>query len=582
VDTLAPSHFLTELCDGCKVADCAGLLSQASFSGRAALCRQATAGRLGDGLKIPTFRSKSAAAVRLWALVVCLGCACATVTAQTPAPAAPSAPRVSQEPPRGLVTVEVSEPLFVTMCALYASGFDANETMSPAREQLSAQLRAINGPAAVALRRFYQEHALGDSGETLSRFVSYALVVGPAPKFEIAVRQEEIPPGALALEGFGEVLSSFYAEAELEGAWQKALPSYEKAAATIAPPVSRLTQQTFGYLRDFPSNQVPRTFTIYVEPLIGGKTNFHTIADRYAFVFDPNRELPEEEIRHALLHFMLDPLAYRYLDTVDGYASLLDFAARAPRLPVEFHADFPSFLTECLVLAVELRMQGLSPSDLEAQLASDDADGLVLVRPLVAQLMNFEKSKPAMSLYYPDLIRGIDLSAEWKRDAALRFAPREYENPAPSTASSASAEDPDLAAGEQQIAMSHANEAAAAFQRVLAREPNCARALYGLAIASLLQSRPELAEQLFLQVIAAGASAAPGPAHPDAETLSWSHVYLGRLYDVAGNRDQAVAEYQAALAVKGAPDSARAAAQRGIEQSYQTPKRGAGPGGGSR
>ncbi len=487
-----------------------------------------------------------------------------------------------QEPARGPVSVEISEPLFATICALYASGFDANETMNPARTELAAQLRALKGPETTALRHFYEDHALNDSGETLSRFLSYALIVGPAPKFEIAVRQEEIPPDALALEGFGEVLSGFYAEAHIEEMWQKLLPSYQNAASKVALPVSQLTQQTFGYLRDFPSNQSPRSFTIYVEPLIGGKTNFHTIAYRYAFVFDPNRELPTDEIRHALLHFMLDTLVYRYLDTANGYSALLNFAARAPRLPVEFHADFPSFLSECLVHAVDLRMRHLSAADLDAELDRADEDGLVLVRPLVAQLAKFEKDKPAMSLYYPDLIRGIDLAAEEKRDAALKFAPSENQSPEPSTVTSAPPEDPDLAAGEQQIAMSHADEAAAAFERVLARQPDCARALYGLAIASLLQSRAERAEQLFLQVVAAGTNAPPGPARPDAGTLSWSHVYLGRLYDVAGNRDQAVAEYKDALAVEGAPDSARAAAQRGIAQSYQTPKRDAGPGGGSR
>jgi hypothetical protein len=39
--------------------------------------------------------------------------------------------------------------------------------------------------------------------------------------------------------------------------------------------------------------------------------------------------------------------------------------------------------------------------------------------------------------------------------------------------------------------------------------------------------------------------------------------------DLDGNREQAVAEYRAALAVDGAPEAARAAAQRGIAEAYQ-------------
>ena len=45
------------------------------------------------------------------------------------------------------------------------------------------------------------------------------------------------------------------------------------------------------------------------------------------------------------------------------------------------------------------------------------------------------------------------------------------------------------------------------------------------------------------------------------------------MYDVEGQRDLAIAEYQAALAVPGAPDSARSAAQHGVETGYQTPSR---------
>lgn len=43
------------------------------------------------------------------------------------------------------------------------------------------------------------------------------------------------------------------------------------------------------------------------------------------------------------------------------------------------------------------------------------------------------------------------------------------------------------------------------------------------------------------------------------------------MYDVEGKRDLAVLEYRAALAVQGAPNSARDAAQRGIVTGYQAP-----------
>jgi hypothetical protein len=95
-----------------------------------------------------------------------------------------------------------------------------------------------------------------------------------------------------------------------------------------------------------------------------------------------------------------------------------------------------------------------------------------------------------------------------------------------------------------------------------------------LAVASALSGKPERARELFSKVIAASKSSpAENAAPPDPGNISWSHIYLGRMYDVEGQRDLAVAEYQAALAVAGAPESARIAAQRGVETGYQTPSR---------
>ncbi|HJY87595.1 MAG TPA: hypothetical protein VKE24_12225, partial [Candidatus Acidoferrales bacterium] len=60
-----------------------------------------------------------------------------------------------------------------------------------------------------------------------------------------------------------------------------------------------------------------------------------------------------------------------------------------------------------------------------------------------------------------------------------------------------------------------------------------------------------------------------GAGAKDPLIQSWSHVYLGRIYDVDGNRELAVSEYRAALAIEGAPETARLAAQRGIQKGYE-------------
>ncbi len=116
-----------------------------------------------------------------------------------------------------------------------------------------------------------------------------------------------------------------------------------------------------------------------------------------------------------------------------------------------------------------------------------------------------------------------------------------------------------------------AQEATATFQQVLAKYPEQPRALYGLAVASVLQGEVDQAKDLFQRVVAepavdAGVAAA---AKKDPLIVAWSHVYLGRIYDVGGERELAVSEYRAALAVPGAPETALQAARRGMEKGYE-------------
>ena len=53
-------------------------------------------------------------------------------------------------------------------------------------------------------------------------------------------------------------------------------------------------------------------------------------------------------------------------------------------------------------------------------------------------------------------------------------------------------------------------------------------------------------------------------ANQDPMVLAWSHVYLARIYDDEGNPQVVKAEYESALAVEGAPEQAKQAAQKGL------------------
>jgi len=481
-------------------------------------------------------------------------------------------------PPRAPsnVTVESNPQLFATMCALQVAGFEKDVSpagMHPLGARLRGQLLRLEGPAIEALRAYYREHELADPAATLSRYVSFALVAGPPPKFRYILRHDELPPDVLAIEGFNDVLANFYNEGQIGRLWSQVEPEYGPEIARLHAPLAQLVMSSTGYLRELVRSGSPRTFAVYVEPLVGGKTNFRNVGDHYAIVLNPGAELPLDDVRHALLHFLLDPLALRYSHVVTVKQPLLEFAAHAPRLPVEFKNDFRAFVTECLVRAVELRLRRLSPDKLAAAIDEAEGDGYVLVRPFSRELARFEKAEPAMSFYFPDLVRAIDVAEESKRLQNVVFAAaRTGVSGAPGNGAQAAERtelDRWLAEGEQQIAAQNAAGAAASFERVLAKYPEQPRALYGLAVAAVLQGDADHAKQLFGRLVVNPPPSDPRPGTKDPLILAWSHVYLGRIYDVDGNRELAVSEYRAALAVEGAPESARRAARRGIEKGYE-------------
>jgi len=84
--------------------------------------------------------------------------------------------------------------------------------------------------------------------------------------------------------------------------------------------------------------------------------------------------------------------------------------------------------------------------------------------------------------------------------------------------------------------------------------------LYGLARIAALEKDPELAEKLFLRVL---------QSSPDPQTEAYSHLYLGRLADLAGETDQAAGHYKSVLAVQGAPPAVREAAGIGLQEGFK-------------
>jgi hypothetical protein len=511
-------------------------------------------------------------------LIAGLSALCAPPSrAQAPKPDQPQQPQYVPIGDNG-ISVQPSEQIFDVMCALDAAGFEADEsTLGEMRGRLALrqQMLELHGPATLAMRKFYRDHLLASPTETLTPFMTYALVAGPPPDFALPENRDILPPSVLTIDGFQSVLADFYREAQLNNRWSAFGGESQPMIVDFRAGLRHIVIASDAYLREVQKPAGARSFTVYVEPLVGTLTNFRNSGDAYAIVVGNLSQSAADTIQHAYLHYMLDRFVLRYRPVVDTKRALMAVAARAPQLPVEYHDDFVSLMDECLIRAVELRLKHLSGDALETQLKDEDEAGFVLVRPLVAQLLKFEKDAPAMSYYFPGLVTGIDVQAETKRLQSVTFASA---NAAPVLTAHGQSVAPEpselerlVAEGNRQIASQDAKGASDTFQAAYKKFPDDPRVLYGMAIASVLSGKAARARDLFEELVSGRAQTGTTPGSPggDPSILAWSHVYLGRIDDLQDERELAVGEYHAALAVPGAPEAARAAAQSGVETAYK-------------
>jgi hypothetical protein len=509
-----------------------------------------------------------------------VGILCAAALLVLAAPAQVKTPRArSSEAPASNVAVDGNEAMFTTMCALLAAGFEADvsaDNWTTFRAQMRERMQHQQGPAVDVLREYYKQHQLADPGATLSRFIWFGLVSGPAPRFQSKLRRDELPPEVIALEGFSEVLSNYYKEQKIAQLWRQVQPIYSGEIERLHDAVSQIVFLASGYLREMLDPAKQRTFTIVVEPLVGRITNVRNFGDHYAIVLSGSNEIPSDVIRHAFLHFLLDPLPMQYAHVVAVKRPLYEVAAKAPRLAPDLKDDFASYFAECTVRAVELKLKRMAPGERESAMDMDDADGYVLVRPLFHALPVFEKSEPAMKLFFPDLVRAIDSNAEAKRIASVKFAPaatlssseelsseevararRAQMTTIPNDIEAIAA----LTDGERQIAEKNPRAAEASFQKVLTKYPDQNRAWYGLGLVALLDHDSARAKEVFGRLTVGEQAASQDPM-----VMAWSHIYLARIYEDEGRAEVAKTEYQAALNVPGGPQQSRVVAEKGLTE----------------
>ena len=514
------------------------------------------------------------------------------------------APRIAQPEAGGsAITLETNEPLFDLAVALNVCGYDADlSTSSPirlkVREEVNAEL-AASSPARDnrdALCGYIREHTIADSGLNLAQYVSLALYLSPPPELAPTVGETELPPDSTQVVNILPLLRTFSQDVHLHALWIKHRPDYEDLVSRVHDPLTKMILDTNIYLRLPVSSYDGRRFLVLLEPMLSpSATNARIYANDYIVVTSPARDqsgavpVRMEQIRHTYLHYLVEPLLYARAAAMDRLLPLLKPVQDAP-LDFTYKSDIVALLTECLIKAIEDKTmdvglakprrpdavrQRVDIERYEAEMALYDRQaeavrrkavdlatrqGWTLVDYFYDKLGQMEKESISLKEYIGEMVYGMDVERERHKDQQIVFLPEgthDFVRRAPRQLAGLDLAESKLLKGDL--------EGATTLAKSSLDDPrgDHAYAHYLLARVNLMQREPAAAIGDFEETL---------KASKDPRMLAWSHIYLGRLYDVVPDRQRAVAEYRAALTVRdGRPDT-KEAAEKGLKEPFVAPK----------
>jgi tetratricopeptide (TPR) repeat protein len=455
----------------------------------------------------------------------------------------------------------VSITLFTTMAAINAAGYDANlnsKANYPIRNQVRQELAKRSIPCLPELRSFYLNHRKGTDTATLSQYISFALLAGDPPDFKVT--SGELPPDAESLDGLSGLLARFYREANIEDLWKRSQPAFLAAVQRYQDPVVNALLEANGYLRNPTSGASNRRFEIYMSLLAQPNVvQARSYKGDYFVVITPSYEPLVDQVRAAYLSYLLDPLSLRFSRVIDSKRALQQYAENAPALEEAYKNEFSLLVTKSLIKAIESRLMHGSE---KRQAYVDEAlrEGFILTPAFAELLPAYEKQAGAMRLYYPDLVNGIDVGKEKKRLRDVQFA-QTITDPVAAPPPSVQQVNPAEQSIEQAEALLNQHDFAGSkklFEKSLQQtdsQPMHGQAYFGLAQLAVQEHQASQATALFRKVI---------ELNTDPATVAWSQVYLGRLAMLDDDPQEATDHFKKALALEGAPDKAREAAQNDL------------------
>ncbi len=504
------------------------------------------------------------------------------------------------DPAGPTISLISSEPVFVMAAALNACGYDEGlEQSAPIRKHVRDEMNQALAQSEDARTKrdalclYIAQHRMTGTERDIAQYISLALYLTSPPELEITADLTEMPPDSTQVADIVPILRAFAAAVDLHGIWLATHHVYDEEIDKLHDPLSQMIVAANLYLKMPASTYDGRRFIVVIEPLLSpSMVNARIYGTDYVAVVSPvDGKVPMNDVRHTYLHYVIDPLLIARSSAIDREQPVLKEIRDAP-LEFRFRSDTVSLTIECLIKAIEARTMdtgipeykipaGVDRSQLPryqherelyqqkvdaakwAAVGHDMRQGYVLTQYFYEQLLQFEKDPASLKDTIGEMVYGMDVDQQVHRARQTEFD-KEADEDVLQRSKPRQLTGLDLA--EAKLAGGDVAAAAAMAQKVLAQQTDsvastadAARAHFILARVDLLTGHPDQAIDDFQKTLATS---------KEQRLLAWSHIYLGRMLDLECKRDEALAEYKEALAVRDGQLDTRLAAERGVKAAY--------------
>jgi len=272
---------------------------------------------------------------------------------------------------------------------------------------------------------------------------------------------------------------------------------------------------------------------------------------------------------------------------MDRLLPVLKTISEAP-LDYTYRADIVSLVIECMIQAIEARTMQTGvviprtprngrKADLEiaddqikaaklkdadirhARVEHEMEEGFVLTQYFYNRLIQFEAEPQSFKETIGEMVYGMDVPSELSSIKHVHFLPAGSADVVRRTPRQLRG----LDLAEMKLIKGDSDGAATLAKQALDQHTaDPGRADFILARVAALHGQMAEAQKDFAATI---------QYSKDPRMLAWSHIYLGRVYDIQQQRQEAMAEYHAALAVRDGQADTKTAAEKGMKQAYTLP-----------